>query len=123
VRDAGERADWSAGCWSENLSTTERNNRVMRRRNYLQSAGVGVAGLGTAGCVSVQNTGDGATTATTNASGTTGATTGATTTATLPDEYAQYAYEPAEPVTFTYDELVGNIHEWTEAWAQQVATN
>jgi ABC-type thiamine transport system substrate-binding protein len=47
----------------------------------------------------------------------------ATTTATLPEEYAQYAYEPAEPVTFTYDELAGNVGEWTEAWTRQVAAN
>ncbi|MFC3477889.1 thiamine ABC transporter substrate-binding protein [Halobacterium litoreum] len=47
----------------------------------------------------------------------------ATTTATLPEEYAKYAYEPPEPVTFTYDELAGNVGEWTEAWAQQIASN
>ncbi|WP_232703313.1 thiamine ABC transporter substrate-binding protein [Halobacterium wangiae] len=47
----------------------------------------------------------------------------ATTTAELPEEYAQYAYEPPEPVTFTYDELAGNVEEWTESWAQQVASN
>lgn len=47
----------------------------------------------------------------------------ATTTASLPEEYAQYAYEPPEPVTFTYQELAGNVEEWTEAWAQQVASN
>lgn len=47
----------------------------------------------------------------------------ATTTAELPEEYAQYAYEPPEPVTFTYEELAGNVDAWTEAWARQVATN
>jgi len=47
----------------------------------------------------------------------------ATTTAELPAEYAQYAYEPPEPVTFTYEELAGNVDEWTEAWAREVATN
>jgi thiamine transport system substrate-binding protein len=47
----------------------------------------------------------------------------ATTTAELPEEYAQYAHEPPESVTFTYDELAGNVGEWTEAWARQVATN
>ena len=47
----------------------------------------------------------------------------ATTTATLPEEYAQYAYEPPEPVTFTYEELAGNVDAWIEAWARQVATN
>jgi len=47
----------------------------------------------------------------------------ATTTAELPEEYAQYAYEPPEPVTFTYEELAGNVDEWIDAWARQVATN
>ncbi|MFB6269886.1 MAG: thiamine ABC transporter substrate binding subunit [Halobacterium sp.] len=47
----------------------------------------------------------------------------ATTSASLPEEYAKYAYEPPEPVTFTYEELAGNVDEWTEAWAQQVASN
>jgi thiamine transport system substrate-binding protein len=47
----------------------------------------------------------------------------ATTTASLPEEYAQYADEPPEPVTFTYEELAGNVEEWTEAWAQQVAAD
>ncbi|WP_336035711.1 thiamine ABC transporter substrate-binding protein [Halobacterium yunchengense] len=47
----------------------------------------------------------------------------ATTTASLPPEYTQYAYEPPEPVTFTYEELAGNVEGWTEAWAQLVASN
>jgi thiamine transport system substrate-binding protein len=33
------------------------------------------------------------------------------------------AYEPPNPVTFTYDEPTGNVEGWTESWAQQVASN
>lgn len=40
----------------------------------------------------------------------------------LPDEIDQYAYEPPEPVTFTYDELAGNVDTWIENWAQTVAS-
>jgi len=47
----------------------------------------------------------------------------ATTTASLPEGYAEYAKEPPEPVTFTYEELAGNLSEWTESWAQLVASN
>ena len=46
----------------------------------------------------------------------------ATTTAELPEEFAKYAHEPAEPVTFTYEELKGNLSEWTDAWARQFAS-
>ncbi|MFB6154883.1 MAG: thiamine ABC transporter substrate binding subunit [Haloferacaceae archaeon] len=46
----------------------------------------------------------------------------ATTTAELPDEYAKYALEPPEPVTFTYQELKGNVGDWVDAWAQQFAS-
>ncbi|WP_353634917.1 thiamine ABC transporter substrate-binding protein [Halobacterium sp. NMX12-1] len=47
----------------------------------------------------------------------------ATTTASLPEGYAEYAKEPPEPVTFTYEELTGNLDGWTEEWAQLVASN
>ncbi|SEO60516.1 thiamine transport system substrate-binding protein [Halogranum amylolyticum] len=46
----------------------------------------------------------------------------ATTTAELPEEFAKYAHEPPEPVTFTYEELKGNLSEWTDAWAKQFAS-
>jgi thiamine transport system substrate-binding protein len=36
------------------------------------------------------------------------------------EEFSQYAYEPPEPVTFTYDELAGSVDTWTEQWARQV---
>jgi thiamine transport system substrate-binding protein len=41
----------------------------------------------------------------------------------MPEEFARYAYEPPEPVTFTYDELAGNVGTWIEDWARQVAGN
>ena len=47
----------------------------------------------------------------------------ATDTATLPDDYAELAKEPAEPVTFTYDELQGSVDAWVEAWERQYAGN
>ena len=46
----------------------------------------------------------------------------ATTTATLPKEYAKYAHKPSEPVSYTYQELKGNLSEWTDAWARQFAS-
>ncbi|SDL90915.1 thiamine transport system substrate-binding protein [Halogranum gelatinilyticum] len=46
----------------------------------------------------------------------------ATTTAELPESFAQYARQPEEPVTFTYEELKGNLTEWTDAWARQFAS-
>ncbi|TKX76893.1 thiamine ABC transporter substrate-binding protein, partial [Halorubrum sp. SD626R] len=47
----------------------------------------------------------------------------ATDTATLPDDYAELAQEPADPVTFTYDELRGSVGEWIEAWERQFVGN
>jgi thiamine transport system substrate-binding protein len=41
----------------------------------------------------------------------------------MPEEFSQYAYEPIEPVTFTYDELAGNVGTWIDEWARQVASN
>jgi thiamine transport system substrate-binding protein len=38
------------------------------------------------------------------------------------EEFSQYAYEPPEPVTFTYEELAGNVSEWVDAWARRVAS-
>ncbi len=46
----------------------------------------------------------------------------ATTTAELPAEFAEYAHEPPEAVTFTYDELKGSLSEWTDAWARAFAS-
>jgi thiamine transport system substrate-binding protein len=37
--------------------------------------------------------------------------------------FSEYAYEPPEPVTFTYDELSGNVETWVEDWARVVAGN
>jgi thiamine transport system substrate-binding protein len=46
----------------------------------------------------------------------------ATTTTELPAEFAEYAHEPPEAVTFTYDELKGSLSEWTDAWARAFAS-
>jgi thiamine transport system substrate-binding protein len=39
------------------------------------------------------------------------------------ESFSKYAYEPPEPVTFTYDELAGNVDEWVDEWAREVASN
>ena len=43
--------------------------------------------------------------------------------AELPSDYAELAQEPADPVTFTYDQLRGNVDAWVEAWERQFAGN
>jgi len=45
----------------------------------------------------------------------------ATSDAAVPEDYAQYAQEPPEAVTFSYDELRGNVEEWVTQWQQQFA--
>lgn len=47
----------------------------------------------------------------------------ATDTAELPEDYAELAKEPPEPVTFTYEELQGSVSEWVDAWERQFAGN
>ncbi|MGM0606648.1 MAG: thiamine ABC transporter substrate-binding protein [Halobacteriota archaeon] len=47
----------------------------------------------------------------------------ATETARLDPEYEQFAHEPPEPVTFTYDQLEGTLSEWIDAWERQFASN
>ena len=42
--------------------------------------------------------------------------------APLSEEYAKYAKQPPEPVTFTYEELKGNVGEWTDQWARRFAS-
>ena len=37
-------------------------------------------------------------------------------------DFGKYAYEPPEPVTFTYDELAGNVETWIDDWAKTVAS-
>jgi thiamine transport system substrate-binding protein len=44
----------------------------------------------------------------------------ATTNADLPEEFSQYTFEPEEPVTFTYEELKGNVDEWVDQWAREI---
>ncbi|WP_411964928.1 thiamine ABC transporter substrate binding subunit [Haloferax sp. YSMS24] len=46
----------------------------------------------------------------------------ATTTAELPEEFAKYAHEPPEAVTFSYDRLKGNLSDWIDAWAREFAS-
>ncbi|KAB1192872.1 thiamine ABC transporter substrate-binding protein [Haloferax sp. MBLA0076] len=46
----------------------------------------------------------------------------ATTNAELPEDFAQYAHEPPEAVTFAYDRLKDNLSDWTDAWAQEFAS-
>jgi thiamine transport system substrate-binding protein len=37
------------------------------------------------------------------------------------EEFSTYAYEPDDPVTFAYDELLGNVDGWIDEWARTVA--
>ena len=41
--------------------------------------------------------------------------------APLPEDYGQYAKEPPESVTFTYDELEADLATWTDEWARRFA--
>ena len=47
----------------------------------------------------------------------------ATDTAELPEDYAELAQEPADPVTFTYEELQGSVGDWVSDWERQFAGN
>ncbi len=38
-------------------------------------------------------------------------------------DFGEYALEPPEPVTFTYDDLAGNVSGWVEEWARTVTTS
>jgi len=38
-------------------------------------------------------------------------------------DFGEYALEPPEPVTFSYDELAGNVDGWIEDWAREIASN
>ncbi len=38
-------------------------------------------------------------------------------------EFGTYALEPPEPVTFSYDELAGNVDGWIADWAREIASN
>ncbi len=43
--------------------------------------------------------------------------------AELNEEFRQFAYEPPEPVTYSYDELQGNLNGWIDRWAREIASN
>jgi thiamine transport system substrate-binding protein len=45
----------------------------------------------------------------------------ATTTAAPGGEFGQYALEPPETVTYSYDDLVGNVSDWVDQWAREIA--
>ncbi|MFD1570877.1 thiamine ABC transporter substrate-binding protein [Halorubrum laminariae] len=47
----------------------------------------------------------------------------ATEDAELPADYAELAQEPADPVTFTYDELRGSVDGWISEWERQFVDN
>lgn len=47
----------------------------------------------------------------------------AVTDAELDESFSQYAYEPPEAVTFSYDQLKGNVEGWIDDWARQVVSN
>ena len=47
----------------------------------------------------------------------------ATESADLPEDYAELAQEPPEPVTFGYDELKGSVSGWISDWERQFASN
>ena len=47
----------------------------------------------------------------------------AVTDAQLDETFSELAKEPPEAVTFTYDQLQGNVDEWTDAWARRVVGN
>ncbi len=47
----------------------------------------------------------------------------ATENAELPEDYAELARAPPEPVTFTYDELQGSVSDWIDEWERQFAGN
>jgi thiamine transport system substrate-binding protein len=44
----------------------------------------------------------------------------AVTDAQVGETFSTLAQEPPQPVTFTYDQLLGNVDEWTQAWARRV---
>jgi len=45
----------------------------------------------------------------------------ATDNANLPEEYDELAHEPPEAVTFSYEQLQGNIDTWIDNWEREIA--
>jgi thiamine transport system substrate-binding protein len=43
--------------------------------------------------------------------------------AELPSDYDDLVYEPETAVSYSYDDLVGNMDTWLNDWSQQVASN
>ncbi|WP_458207232.1 thiamine ABC transporter substrate-binding protein [Haladaptatus sp. NG-SE-30] len=38
-------------------------------------------------------------------------------------EFDKYAKAPEKPVTYSYDDLEGNVEEWVDQWARKIASN
>jgi thiamine transport system substrate-binding protein len=38
-------------------------------------------------------------------------------------DFGEFALEPPEPVTFSYDELAGNVSTWIDDWAREVVSS
>ncbi|WP_458185975.1 thiamine ABC transporter substrate-binding protein [Haladaptatus sp. NG-WS-4] len=38
------------------------------------------------------------------------------------EEFDEYAKAPEQPITYSYDELKGNVEEWVEQWARTIAS-
>ncbi|MFC4249545.1 thiamine ABC transporter substrate binding subunit [Natribaculum luteum] len=38
----------------------------------------------------------------------------------LEDSFTDYAFEPSEAVTFSYDDLRGNLDGWTDEWSREI---
>jgi len=38
-------------------------------------------------------------------------------------DFSEFALEPPEAVTYSYDELVGNVSGWVDDWARQIVSN
>lgn len=38
----------------------------------------------------------------------------------LSETFQEYAKRPPEPVTFTYQDLAGNVNEWVDTWAREI---
>ncbi|WP_135535173.1 thiamine ABC transporter substrate-binding protein [Halostella pelagica] len=43
--------------------------------------------------------------------------------ADLDEEFDQYAHVPDETVIFSYDQLQGNLNDWVDDWAREIAGN
>jgi thiamine transport system substrate-binding protein len=42
--------------------------------------------------------------------------------AELDESFSEFAFEPTDPVTYSFDELRGNVGGWIDQWARQIAS-